>query len=528
MEHTNKELWQTTHKWLSTCGFKVNSRYCKEEITTHSDYPALTSVIDFLDSGGMRYKAIQADASYIHEFNYPLLAHIRQPGHEYMYLIPDATIWDKEKEITQNWTGITLYSEGNTRWHNEQNTTYQQNVLKSKIIAIALLSIGFALFIVSAFQFSNFVYNLFGLLSFFGLILSIFLLGTELGFQNQVIKQVCGAVSHGGCEKVLKSNYAKGVVGFTPADASVIYFAAQFVVYLLGCWNPALFDSILILAFSGIIVASWSIYTQAVKLKQYCALCLSIVALLIVQFFDSLYIAPHFNSSTLYIGLGIFIAVFLVLAIVLLPIKQLIKTNSSNKLKLAELKKWKFDADLFINQWQQEQEVDTTIWKNDLVIGNPSAPILITVACNPYCGPCAKAHKQLDTLLHRYANVVKIQIRLLCNTENENDKKTIAVKSILKKAETIKNNSDLQQMLSDWFELMDYEKWKAKWHTNSTINVNERLNQHTKWITDNAIKFTPTIFINCKKMPGRYSLNDIEILMPQLTEIINKEINTNN
>jgi protein-disulfide isomerase len=286
------------------------------------------------------------------------------------------------------------------------------------------------------------------------------------------------------------------------------------------------------LAFSGIAVAAWSIYTQAVKLKQYCALCLSIVAVLVLQSITALFIIQQFIlneiSSSVYIGFGSFIALFFILALVLLPTKQLIKTNNSNKLKLAELKKWKLDAGLFINQWQQEQEVDTAIWANDLLIGNPFAPLLITVACNPYCGPCAKAHQQLDNLLHRFANKLKVQIRLLCNAENENDKKTVAVKAILQKAATIKTNSDLQQMLTDWFERMDYEKWDAKWKSDNTINVNKRLQEHSKWVVDSAIAFTPTFFINGKKLPGRYNLDDIEILIPQLTEMMNKEINVNN
>jgi hypothetical protein len=112
------------------------------------------------------------------------------------------------------------------------------------------------------------------------------------------------------------------------------------------------------LAFSGIAVAAWSIYTQAVKLKQYCALCLSIVAVLVLQSITALFIMQHLIlneiSSSIYIGFGNFIALFFILALVLLPIKQLIKTNSSNKLKLSELKKWKLDAGLFINLWHRK------------------------------------------------------------------------------------------------------------------------------------------------------------------------------
>ena len=377
---------------------------------------------------------------------------------------------------------------------------------------------------VSAFQFPNILHNLFGLLSLMGLIVSIFLLGTELGFQSQIVKQVCGAVSHGGCYKVLKSSYAKGIAGITPADASVLYFATQFLFCLLSFWIPVLFTFIMLLAYSGIIIAAWSIYTQAVKLKQWCALCLGIVTVLVLQSILVLFLSKKLVSNPLsnpvYEGLGIYVVLLFVLASILLPIKKLIKINRSNNLKLAELKRWKSDADLFITQWKQEQEVDTTIWESDLIIGNPFASILITVACNPYCGPCAETHAQLDKLLHSFDNNLQVQIRLLCNPENEEDKRTIAVKTILQKTEILKNKSDLQQMLTDWFEWMDFEKWEAKWRPDNNINVNERLQQHRKWMADSAIAFTPTIFINGKKIPGRYNLDDIEILIPQLAQQI--------
>jgi protein-disulfide isomerase len=168
-------------------------------------------------------------------------------------------------------------------------------------------------------------------------------------------------------------------------------------------------------------------------------------------------------------------------------------------------------------------QVDTTIWQNDLVLGNPNAPILITVACNPYCGPCAKAHKQLDDLLYRFTGKLKVQVRLLCDAENETDKRAIAVKAILQKAEIINTTTELQQMLTDWFVWMDFEKWDTKWKADGNIDVAGKLKLHNKWIEEGAIQFTPTFFINGRKLPGRYALKDIEILIPQLEQILTNE-----
>jgi uncharacterized membrane protein len=532
LENTSKELSAIALQWLTATGIKTNAAYTKEAITTHPDYPAMTAVTDFLESGGMEYDAVQADASYIHEFNYPLLAHIKQPGNEYLHLVNDASVWDKEKSITENWSGIALYGVKGATWHNEENEAAEKATQKNKYIAAAFIIAGLALFIGSVFillrddiflkdVISN---SIFGLLSLAGLAISIAALGTELGYQSKLVKQVCGTVGNGGCEKVLGSKFAKGFAGITPADASVLYFAAQFILYLIGCFYSPILTGIITLAFAGIAVAAWSIYTQAIKLKEWCALCLCIVAVLLGQIAIATYF--QFNNaltsiipnSQLLIPFIAFAITTLILTIIYLPIKQLIKTNSKNKQELAFFKKWKTDASLFMAQWEKEPSCDNTIWENDLLIGNVDAPIRITVACNPYCSPCAKAHKQLDELIERYPNKISIQIRLLCSAKDAEDKLTIAVKAILQEASVIKNNNDLKIMLSDWFEWMDFEKWNTKWKANNEIDVTNILVKHEVWNKETGITHTPTLFINGRQLPNRYNTNDIEKMIPQLQD----------
>jgi uncharacterized membrane protein len=474
-----KDLFIIAQNWLAATGIKTNAAYTKDAITTHPDYPAMTALTDFLESGGMEYDAVQADASYIHEFNYPLLAHIKEPGNEYLHLINDTTQWDKQKDITTNWSGIALYSVKGATWHNDENNAAEKIAQKNKYIAAAFIIIGLALFIASIFIYTNIVTNIFGLLSLAGLALSLAALGTELGYQSKIVKQVCGTVGNGGCEKVLGSKFAKGFAGITPADASVLYFAAQFVLYMVGCFYNPILSGIIMIAFAGIAVAVWSIYTQAVKLKEWCALCLCIVAVLLVQIIIASYTYYGINletlipNSKLLTTLTTFPFTILLLTIIYLPIKQLIKTNSKNKQELAAFKKWKTDANLFIAQWEKEPTCDNTIWENDLLVGNANAPIRITVACNPYCGPCASAHKKLDALVEKYSGKVSVQVRLLCNAANAADKRTIATKAILQQAAIIKNNTQLQEMLTDWFEWMDFEKWTSKYKAPSKPSIVE-------------------------------------------------------
>lgn len=519
--HAQTELWETSHEWLSLTGNSVNKKFCREEIGTHPDYPALTSLTDFLDSGGMEYNAVQADASYIHEFNYPLLAHIKEPGQEYVHIIGDAASWETQKDITRHWSGICIFPEKGTRWVNTENDAYQQRGREARLRNMAAAGLALALFVVAAIYNPSPLYIAFGALSLAGLVISILTLGTELGVQNSLVKQVCGAVSKGGCDKVLKSTYSKGIAGFTTGDIASLYFAAQYAGFLYAAVYPALFSTLVWVSLPGLLVAAWSVYTQSVKIKQWCALCLGIAAVLVLQFLVSGYIsfttdfAALFNTEAiiLYAGIALLISLFF------LPVKKLLKTNNVNQQKLAELKKWKMDAGIFSRLLSDEENVDVTIWENDLLLGNAGAPVKITVACNPYCGPCALAHTELDKILEKYKDKVCLQVRFLCKASDPSNERTKAVTAILRSFIELKTEHERKLMLSDWFSLMDYDKWMEKWKPVYQLNVQDYLQQHENWVNESNIMYTPTFFVNGKKMSGRYELGDFAVLIPQLSEI---------
>ena len=434
---TTNELWYTVYYWLKTYGSKPNKNFCKQELTTHPDYPALTSVTDFLEMGGMTCSALQADASYIHEFNYPLLAHIKQPGIEQIHIINKATDWDAEKEITQHWTGVVIFAGRNARWQHAENDAHVKKQGRSRVNNALLFGMAIIFFSLAVLESPSFSFAFMGLLSLAGLMISIVIIGTELGVQGDFVKQVCGAVNSGGCDRVLKTSYAKGFAGFTTGDISVIYFIAQFSFLLSSVFFPALYNAVLMGSIAGLPVAAWSFYTQAVKVKQWCALCLGIVIVLLLQFtvavlaIDGRQSFPSEYAVLFYSAFGLLTALFIY------PIKQLLETNYANQTKTVELNKWRMDADLFLAQWSNSRSVDTSNGDNEILLGNSFAPLKITVACNPYCGPCATAHKKLDNMLQKFDETLQVQVKFLCDSTNEKDFRSIAVKAILEKSKEI-------------------------------------------------------------------------------------------
>jgi uncharacterized membrane protein len=511
VSNTHLGLWQTTYLWLNACGSRLSRNYCKEEITTHPNYPSLLSVIDFLEIGGMGYKAVQADASYIYEFNYPLLAHIKKAGNEYIRIIQDSTEWNKQQDTKQSWTGVVVYPEINAQWKNEQHRIYRRSEIRDRLIWVCFAITGGTLFFLSVLQCHQVLINTFGLLS----------------FQSQTIKQICDAINKAGCEAAMKSTYARGVAGATPSDLSIIYFSMQFVIYLTSCLYPYFLRGILSLAVVGTMVAVWSIYVQAWKLKQWCALCLAIVVVLFLQSvvaFVTLSALQGLSIHQIFFECFFSLVIIVPLCFIYFPVKKLLKENGSKKLKLAGLKKWKLNGELFMSQWKHERKVDVEIWENDLLLGNPDAPVQITVACNPYCWPCAKAHGQLDDLLQRFDGKIKVQIRLLHNPESNNDKLSQAVRAILRKASTVQTNREMKEMLSDWFSWMDYDKWIVKWRPINNIENDQGMKKHSHWVKESNISYTPTFFINGRQLPEPYTIADVGLLIPQLAALLKEEL----
>lgn len=208
-------------------------------------------------------------------------------------------------------------------------------------------------------------------------------------------------------------------------------------------------------------------------------------------------------------------------------IKDIYKKGDEAKFKTIQLLKWKRNPEIFLLLLYKQRTVDTSPWKNDIVLGNSNTEIQFIVACNPYCSPCAKAHEQLNELLEIYPEQVGITIRFTVNAENKEDKRMVAVSHILQVYLNAKTEEEKHAILSDWFKCMDLEKWKKTYSfcfeglvPKIREGWNEVLQKHQQWGEENKITHTPTIFINGYELPSNYNASDLKLLIPTISEII--------
>jgi hypothetical protein len=119
--------------------------------------------------------------------------------------------------------------------------------------------------------------------------------------------------------------------------------------------------------------------------------------------------------------------------------------------------------------------------------------------------------------LDNHGEKIAVKMRFLSfGVEEKDSPHATAVAAILRKASTLTKGEDLRTMLSDWFHHMNFDTWNQKWQVSSDIPVKDRLAMHSEWVSKSNIESTPTFFINGKKLPDRYSLEDVELLIPGL------------
>jgi uncharacterized membrane protein len=349
-----------------------------------------------------------------------------------------------------------------------------------------------------------------------GLATTILLLIYEIDRSNTFVKSICTAGKQTNCGAVLQSRAAK-IFGMSWSEAGFFYFAATFLFLLF----PSILYSgkIAVLSVASCLATPYivfSIYYQWKVVKQWCPLCLSVQAVLALELIWSL---VNFWQRPVLSNVSLPVAFLPVLYCILLPIigwyiaKPLLLRAKDESVYKAAYKRLLYNPDNFNSLLQQQPTAPDGYQHIGIEIGNPNAETTIIKVCNPYCGPCAKAHPVLEDIIHRNNN---IKLKVIFTATNEpNDKRGIAAKHLLAIAAK-QNPAQTAQALGDWYlaEKKDYDVFANKYPLNGELKQQERHIEMMKtWCDEAGITHTPTIFINSYKMPDAYSIEELKYIL---------------
>lgn len=525
------EFYKTAHKYLQACEIKVSNDFIRMRMESHPDYPSLVSFTDTLDELGLIYAAVIADKEQYGQLTFPLLAYMEKKEGKDFFIVHSADeMLVNDRSLLKQWNGVALIVQTNAKVTSSDHQDFlirekKENVilLGSALVALLIL-LGTVVIPLSITGLTLMVFATAGMC-----ICSLIILH-KMGRSNALTDQFCSADANSGCDKVLKPEKQMAGTVFTLGDIGFIYFFGVSLFIAISSLAGLLTDSLRLLQIPfalGLPVIAISVWYQWRILKSWCRLCLATMAVVLLQVFvllasSSFVVEPiSFNGNSI----AVFVCSFLSAAILELNFVSLVRRSNDTITNTISLLKWKRDPVVFLSLLYKQPRISVVPWRDDMIIGNPQAPLQILVGCNPYCNPCAIAHKHLEELADTYPNLLGITVRFVLMGEKTTTRKGMAATHIFHaffktRKEDVHRRGDF---INDWFNMMDLPTYMEKY---GAIPIGEDysdlLMRHQKWTAQTDIENTPTLFINGYKLPRKYAIPDIKSLIVHLNEYIGK------
>ncbi len=530
-------LFNVAKHYMQQLNVLVTKTTLKESLEQNPYYPSLYSIKNVFTKLGIANEAYQLVEEDIDKIEPPFIAYCsgQNTGSDFVLVtkITETAVsyiaeTNKPKHLTKElflkqWRKTVFIAEANAqsgehdfaaKQKAENLKTTKQNLLYTGVILLIGLMV--YIFIGNAGVVNMLAAATITFIKLLGVGVTALLLIYEIDKNNSFVKNICSAGKQTNCDAVLKSKAGK-ILGMSWGEVGFFYFAATTLFLLLP--GLAFAAKLPWLAIAGTLATPYivfSIYYQWRVVKQWCPLCLAVQAVLameliwaIIYFWlrfplISLRFPPPSGEivGAVFCFFIVFIAWYL-LKPLLLAAKAALGYNAAYKRLL-------YNPEIF-NSLLLQQTTAPDGWQHlGINIGNPNAPTTILKICNPYCGPCAKAHLVLEEIIKHNPNV---QVKVIFTASNkEDDKANKPVKHLL--AIAAKENLQLTaQALDDWYlaDKKDYDVFAGKYPMNGEVKEQERkIELMHKWCDDAEITGTPTFFVNGKRLPETYNINELK------------------
>lgn len=514
----------------------ITSSTIKKELLEHPDYPSLLSISDILKQYKVQNMAIRIGIDDFHKIPVPFIASIngRKTRHSIFAVVLEVEnnfveLYSPEnkkvekiliEEFAKLYEGVALAVEkedysGDKEYYKNKKLERQQGILQNIIIfslpALTILDCCLA--------FANDGIGaigpvLFTILTLAGCGISALLLWHEIDEFNPTVKQICNIGRKVNCSAILNSKAAK-IFGISWSILGSTYFMGMFIALLIG----GITDKVNLFLLSWINIMAlpyiaYSICYQYFVAKQWCTLCLLVQGILLIQFITALiggfFAFKNFNGVSVQSYLTIIGSFVTVFAVLLLLIPALKKAKDHNS-KVLLLQRLKHNTQIFETLLDKQKSIGNSAEGLGIAIGNSNAKYIITKVCNPYCGPCAKAHPLIEELLN---DNNQLQLRIIFTaSDNKDDIRAKPVRHLLAIAAN-GNEALTRKALNDWYlaDEKNYDVFASKYtqYFPGSEEVENNLKKMNQWCDKTEINFTPTFFINGNQLPEMYNIEDLK------------------
>ncbi|MCC5915125.1 MAG: thioredoxin domain-containing protein [Balneolaceae bacterium] len=513
----------------------VSEQLCKKRIASHPDYPSILAVSDTLQQLGIAHTVARSNKKNLSDLPLPILLHLNTAGGS---LLPvyDAKDFENSGEKLNHWSGILIKAEPTTEIADKENKKALDEEKRFKILSSSLIMTVAGLVAIPLLLSFSWVPLLLTATALAGVLTGYFLFAKDLGITYRAVESFCNAGTGAGCGKVLRSEQGKLFGFITFSDLTLGYFAAQLVS--IGLFVPLWVGSGLLavlgwLSILALPMIGYSLWLQAVKIKEWCRLCLVVSGILAVQafIFGYLFYSGWINPMAFVLPEVVMTLILFGLSgSSLLLLKQTVQQKNwavQNEIAAARVKN---SPEVFTGLLFKQRQVDTTPFDHDFLIGSPDAPIKLTMAVNLYCGPCKNELEQAKELLSIYPAEVSLSLRLLRSGDEGKTSGLLLHNWLLKVKNRSNGQSNGQELIDEWYEVMDSKKFADSHPVNGKLTepeVTAYSTTHYDWVKNAKITQTPTTFMNGFELPPAYRVKDLVTLIPGLTDAFGNQTGLN-
>jgi hypothetical protein len=503
-------------KYLEINHFSSQKKVFEDLFQSHPNYPSVFAITDTLDLlaienvaiNVLKEQLIELPDSFLAIFNQRLVLVSKTPSLINIETEKGEQLNLSFNEFIEDWSGIIIAVEPNTIIIREGgNRNFRGLLFCLPAIALIALSVFYYRYGLADFIF------LFTSLS--GLIFSVFIVQEKLDFKNEIVSKFCNITFNTSCDSVIKSEKGEFNKWLSFSDLPVLFFSVNTLSLLL---QPAGSSNVIgILSFFSLPVIVYSIWLQKIQLKKWCALCLAVSFLLVLQSIIWVFVKQSFLGLSL---TGLFAYSFSLISItsLWLAIKPILESKNKTDQSLKDLKKFKRNFDVFNFLSKEIPVMEGCSQLEGLQFGSSNADVKLILILSPSCGHCHKACQEAFELVAKYPKKIFLNILFNINPENYDNPYKVVVESLL-----AINNSDvnkLQDAIADWhIKQIGLEAWKDKWKVDAaSIRVNHQIEQQYKWCLGNEFNYTPVKIVNGKLFPNEYSVNELKYFLNSFSE----------
>jgi uncharacterized membrane protein len=435
------------YELLKSLGAKVTIATIDDILHEHPDYPSFLSISDSLEKWNIESVSIETSKEKLNEIPTPFITAFKQNVFILVTKVHENSVAIKNQhgkhvimtkaDFFDKWTEQILLAELNERsGEADYQKKYNLQALRTAVFALIPTVILAAIWLPVINATSPALTAAYLSAKVVGLATTILLLWYDIDKGNPLLKHICSGIQKANCNAVLNTKAASlfGLVSW--GEVGFFYFMGGLLFLVFGGIQEAM-PVVTALSLFASPYVFFSIYYQWKVAKQWCTLCLLVQAVLIAE---TVFV---FISGIPTIGLalgtlsGNLVSILIAFTLPVFGwylVKPLLKKLQKAKYEKRAYLRLKFNEEFFWGLLSKQKSIKNYPTEGlGITIGNPKARHTIVKVCNPYCGPCASAHPELEKIIAKNPN---INARIIFSvTANENDFRAKPVKHLLAIAE---------------------------------------------------------------------------------------------